>query len=124
MYPYAERALSHPLRVADGDDERPINARGPRPRLHVAALIGLNIAASDGFISLGGKASHAFPNRDQGNNLDYARRKPDVCFEHEHAAFEHVNRARVRAESVNDLFESRLHMADDSRRMRRASIWI
>ena len=111
----SERALSLSLRIADGHDNRSVNARRFSPGLHVACFVRLNIAGRDGFITFGGETRHAFTDWHTADNLCDVRRKTDLSLQHQHTVFKKVDRTCVCAKAADKFFELRLHAGDNNK---------
>src|SRR5215471_15404824 len=75
-----------------------------------AAFISLNVAARDRLVSLKGKSSHSFANRDPAHNFGYMWRQPHLGFKDQHSAFEQMDRACIGMKLRHDGFELRLHV--------------
>src|SRR5262249_52936051 len=105
----AERPASLADSIADGHDDSTVDSGVPRPQLHASGCIGLNITTRDRLIALESKAGHPLADRYSGDDFRYVRRQSNLRLENEDSVLEQMNRAGVRSEPCDDLFELGLH---------------
>ena len=117
-----ERAPGLPVRIADGHDNRPVNARCFSSGSHVARFVRLNIAGGDGFVAFGSETGHAFTDWHTPHNLYYVRRQTNLSLQDQDPVLQKVYRTCICAKATDDLFKLSLHAGNNNKSSPQASI--
>src|ERR1700733_4153909 len=107
--PDAKRSHRFTLCISNRHDDCTLNTRLFCARLHIAALVALDVAGRNGLVAFYCKPSHSFADRNFLHDFHYFGRHADMGFKHENIASQPWAGPGVGAKSADDTFKFGLH---------------